>query len=138
MTRPANGPLVSGIAPASRRLSSSACWSGWLGVAISSRPSPAARPSAETTPRVDPAPELRCSKTARPRETRYCLRAAADFILKDEYALFEAAAARKQYLVSLGRAVFEHLSSGAGSTRGVVSALGRGFEERVLVFQDEV
>src|SRR5664280_1590768 len=58
---------------------------------------------------------------------------AADFILKDEYAVLPGAE-RKQYLVSLGRVVFEHLSSGAGSTRGVVSALGRAAGEgRLLI-----
>jgi hypothetical protein len=58
---------------------------------------------------------------------------AASFILKDEYAVLPGAE-RKQYLVSLGRAVFEHLSSGAGSTREVVSALGRAAGEgRLLI-----
>lgn len=49
---------------------------------------------------------------------------AADFILKDEYAVL-AGPERKQYLVSLGRAVFEHLTSGIGSTKAVAAALGK-------------
>jgi Protein of unknown function (DUF4012) len=58
---------------------------------------------------------------------------AAGFILKDEYAVL-AGAQRKQYLVTLGRAVFDHLVTGAGSTRAVVAALGRAAGEgRLLI-----
>src|SRR5664280_2817505 len=58
---------------------------------------------------------------------------AADFILKDEYAVL-AGAQRKQYLVTLGRAVFDHLVTGAGSTRALITALGRAAGEgRLLI-----